>query len=239
MIYITGDTHGYPERFSFGNIPDGEWTENDYLIICGDFGYIWWGDEHPREKETDRQNLDFIAQKPYTVLFIDGNHENFDELYKYPTEERFGGPVRRIRDNIFHLERGYIYKIENKTFFTFGGAYSPDKARRVKGLSWWRQEQPTKAERERGLAALDAAGGVDYIITHTAPFSAVEKMKYFLPYAERRGFEIDNHDFELMNYFETIANNYTFNHWYFGHWHRDIKIDNRFTAVTTKFYRVE
>ena len=47
MIYITGDTHGNedirklkPESFP----PEKTLKENDYLIITGDFGGVWFGD---------------------------------------------------------------------------------------------------------------------------------------------------------------------------------------------------
>ena len=38
MIYITGDTHAEFKRFS-KKVFDA--TENDYVIICGDFGGVW------------------------------------------------------------------------------------------------------------------------------------------------------------------------------------------------------
>ena len=42
MLYITGDTHGDPLRFIEGNMPgEQEWTASDYLIVCGDFGYVF------------------------------------------------------------------------------------------------------------------------------------------------------------------------------------------------------
>ena len=40
MIYITGDTHGDFSRFtkeSLSRLPF-EITENDYVVVCGDFG---------------------------------------------------------------------------------------------------------------------------------------------------------------------------------------------------------
>lgn len=46
MIYITGDIHREqdihkinPREFTVGN----SLTENDYVIICGDFGCVWDG----------------------------------------------------------------------------------------------------------------------------------------------------------------------------------------------------
>ena len=35
----------------------------------------------------EERNLDWLEDLPFTTLFISGNHENFDLLSKYPTEE--------------------------------------------------------------------------------------------------------------------------------------------------------
>ena len=43
MIYITGDTHADFRRFTKKqrNRLPFELTENDMVIICGDFGLLW------------------------------------------------------------------------------------------------------------------------------------------------------------------------------------------------------
>ena len=43
MIYITGDTHGDLSRFD--NPLVKKLKSGDNLIICGDFGFIWEGNE--------------------------------------------------------------------------------------------------------------------------------------------------------------------------------------------------
>ena len=48
-------------------------------------------------------------------------------IAEYPLEEWHGGKVRHIvRDKVILLERGQIFNIEGKSFFTFGGASSHD-----------------------------------------------------------------------------------------------------------------
>ena len=44
MIYVTGDTHGEITRFSTRRCKTRNFrlTEKDYLIICGDFGGVWF-----------------------------------------------------------------------------------------------------------------------------------------------------------------------------------------------------
>ena len=75
MIYITGDTHSDFSRFSEDKFPiQKEMTKDDYVIICGDFGGVWtFEEESNREKEA----LDWLNEKNFTTLFVDGNHENF------------------------------------------------------------------------------------------------------------------------------------------------------------------
>ena len=43
MIYITGDTHGEFGRFSTKRLRKQgmEPGEQDYVIVCGDFGFCW------------------------------------------------------------------------------------------------------------------------------------------------------------------------------------------------------
>lgn len=83
MIYITGDTHGEIDRFSKLYLPDEQnWNNEDYLIICGDFGFIF------DNGAVENWQLDELEKKPYTILWIDGNHENFKAIDEYPVEER-------------------------------------------------------------------------------------------------------------------------------------------------------
>ena len=71
--------------------------------------------------------IDKLKKRNYTILFIDGNHENFKKLNKYNTEEWNGGKVHKIKDNIIHLTRGQIFNIDGNTFFTMGGGISHKK----------------------------------------------------------------------------------------------------------------
>jgi len=233
MIYITGDSHGDETKFTENNMPgENTWSSDDTLIVCGDFGYIWYDDTYPEGKAHFDRLLTMLESKKYTILFVDGNHENFNELYKYPEITKYGNTVRRIRSNVFHLERGRVYQIEGKTFFTFGGAYSIDKASRKENISWWPQELPSEEEYERGLASLKAVDyKVDYIVTHTAPNTALEMLKYTLHPQERNTFWLDPHDMQLRSYLDMIWYNAEFKRWYFGHWHYDKHLTDKARAL--------
>ena len=106
MIYITGNTHGDINRFETEQTK--KFTSEDYLIICGDFGFIWNGGKR------EEKQLEILSQKPYTILFVDGTHENFDLLNAYPTRQWNQGTVHEIRPNILHLMRGEIFEIDGR-----------------------------------------------------------------------------------------------------------------------------
>ena len=242
MIYVTGDTHGEMNKFSNKNAPYLQ--ANDIIIICGDFGGIWDGSK--REKYW----LDWLASKEQTFCFVDGNHENFDLLHQYPTTLWNSGYVHLVKENVIHLMRGQIYTIENKSFFTMGGASSHDiqggilelddpllksKMRklnkkqipyRINRHSWWVEELPSKDELAEGIIALELVGWqVDYIISHCAPTSIqhqIDKPPYM--------YETDR----LNQYFEEIKDKCDFKHWYFGHYHQDQSINDKFTLVYDK-----
>lgn len=64
-----------------------ELTKEDYIIICGDFGLCWAKDK------TFEYHCKNFAEKPYTILWVQGNHENYDMIGEYPLEEWHGGKV--------------------------------------------------------------------------------------------------------------------------------------------------
>lgn len=217
MIYITGDTHGDRLRFLEENMPgEDRWTKDDYLIICGDFGFVFTG------SDSEARVLDLLARKPYTICFCDGNHENFPLLCRYPEEDWHGGRVHRIRQNILHLMRGWVYSIEGRKIFAMGGAYSIDRYMRREGLSWWKEELPSPEEYHRAVKSLEECGKtVDYIVTHTAPREIIRRM----------GKQPDAHDLELTGFLEWVMYEVDFKGWFFGHWHFDREVGENFRAL--------
>ena len=71
MIYITGDTHGRLERFSFddGFRTSVSGTEN-HIIICGDFGAIW-------HQDSNRQRSRRIDMYEIIVLERSGTFQHY------------------------------------------------------------------------------------------------------------------------------------------------------------------
>lgn len=214
MLYVTGDTHGFRDRFDKDSVIERTLKEGDYLFICGDFGFCF------SETESEKMFLRELAEKPYTVCFVDGNHENFDWLDSLPVENWNNGKIHVVeRDGkgtpkVIHLMRGQVFEICNKKIFTFGGANSIDKNIRVEGKTWWRQEMPDDDEKKEGLANLEKHGfSVHFILTHAAP---EETMSYFHPYHPSEA--------PLNNYLEYIREKTCYDKWYFGHLHMDTDV---------------
>lgn len=234
-IYITGDTHADFRRFSSQYFEDKEC----YVIICGDFGGIW------NNSKTEKYWLDWLEKKKFTILFVDGNHENYDLLNTFPISDWNGGKVHIIRKNVIHLMRGQVFTIEGKRFFTFGGAQShdidagildrndPDFSAKRKKLdreralyridheSWWKEELPSEDEMNEGLKNLEKVGNdVDVVISHCAPSSIADIYS--------RGFY--KHDI-LTDYLERIKENTSFKAWFFGHYHESLMIGHKFIML--------
>lgn len=244
MIYFTGDTHAEFFRFDNGWCPV---QRGDTVIICGDFGGVW--------ADTPRHTwwLNWLAEKPYTICFADGNHENMDMLDAYPVDEWNGGKVHFIRPNVIHLMRGQIYTIENRSFFVMGGAQSHDiqdgildptdpqfKAKyqklkrrnaffRVKGVSWWEREMPSPNEYAEAEANLERVGRkVDYVISHCAPNFAQD----IISQGQMQ------HD-ELTDWLDTIVKTVTFRFWFFGHYHINRPVSSNMMALYKSIVSME
>ena len=245
MIYLTGDTHGEFRRFSRRYTEGKQQTlsKGDYVIVCGDLGLCW------ARNETFDYNCKFFKGKPFTVLWVQGNHENYDMINEFATEEWHGGKVRHIvRDKVILLERGQVFNIEGKKFFTFGGASSHDiqggvldrsdpdfrlKVRqanrqrlfyRILRETWWPQELPSEEEMQEGIENLDRVNNkVDYVITHCC----ATDIQNILDSGPGHLYEQD----VLTDYLQKIEEKISYKHWYFGHYHADRRIDGKHTVL--------
>ena len=253
MIYITGDCHSDFDRFSTRIFTEQkEMTKDDTVIICGDFGGIWYQEDSVYIRR-ENYELNYLEEKPFTTVFVDGNHENFDRLNSFPIKEWNGGLVHEIRPSVLHLIRGEVYTIEGKKFFAFGGARSHDisdgildyadedwkeKAKaldkqgkymyRIKGLSWWEQELPTEEEMQNGIENLKKHNNkVDFIITHSPSASVVALLGQGL-------YEQD----VLTRYLEDVRCNIEYTRMFSGHMHIDRQINDKDILLYEQIVRI-
>lgn len=226
MIYVTGDIHG---GFDIHKLSSKELRsaglrikKDDYVIVCGDFGLVW--DNKPEERYWRK----WLDEKPWTTLFVDGNHENFELLNTYPVEEWHGGRIHRISEKIVHLMRGNVFSLEGASFFTFGGAASHDKEWRLPGLSWWPEELPSDEELRQANDVLTQCNNqADYIISHCAPSLIQGRLN--------PTYKTDR----LTEYFEYVRETVKFKRWYFGHYHEDVDFDDGFSCLLDRVLPLE
>ena len=212
MIFITGDTHGDIDFNKLLPLKEKNLSYDDYLIICGDAGICWSKEDLPRF-------LKLYNSLGCTVLYIDGNHENFEMLNKMPVVEFGGALTHKIDEHIFHILRGEILTLEGKTFLCLGGARSTDKAYRTPYVSWWPEEMITEEDiknAEKNLAKFN--NKVDYVLTH-----CVETFTACSCLLKGRDACTD-----ALCFIDMVAE---YKHWYFGHYHFDRKIDKKRTCL--------
>lgn len=234
MIFVTGDTHaGWMERLNTSSFPEGRgMTKDDYVIILGDFG-LW------HDCREERHNLDWLDNKPFTTLFLPGNHDNYDRMDDLPEEEWNGGKVSFVNPSVICLKRGQVFTLQGRTFFVFGGASSHDisdgildpddplfkeKKRlldkkecplyRINHVSWWERELPNQEEMDEGLKNLEKHGNrVDFILTHS-PFSAALGQMSLGMYKKDK----------LTDYLQNIRETVDYKKWLFGHMHVNMNL---------------
>ena len=225
-IFVTGDVHR-SEIGKFYKFADNhkDLTKEDYLIVAGDFGAIW-------DINRDNQILSLYNDFPWTTLWVDGNHENFDLLEQYDSEEWNGGLVQRNNKSVIHLMRGQVYTIDDVTLFTMGGATSIDKQYRVEGTSWWKQEMPSNEELDTALQNLKNHNmTVDYVITHCCGNICKNRIDHMF---------MAHHDL-LNNWFDYLEHDekLQFKKWFFGHYHVDRDIDERHRCLYDNILQIK
>lgn len=212
-IFVTGDIHRLIDIRKLTDFFDehDDLTKDDHLIICGDVGVCW------NRSRKDQEVREILSGLPVTVLWIDGNHENFDLIDEYDIEMWNSGKVHFIEEDIIHLTRGQVFNIYGVKIFTFGGAYSQDKLYRTENVSWWQQEVPNEEEMSEGRYNLERNNNsVDYIITHTAPYEVLAEL----------GMDIADDEYEFVSYLDSLRCSIDFKEWYFGHLHLDKDVEN-------------
>lgn len=225
-LFFTGDTH-IPidiSKLNSHNFPiQKDLTKKDKVGINGDFGLIWNYKETglsvpscPEDTCWTKEELywyDWLNNRNFTTIWVDGNHENFDRLKKYPVEIWNGGKVHKISDSIIHLMRGEVYTINELKIFTFGGARSTDRgtatgtAKEDEGKWWWAEELPSMEEMDNAWNNLAKHNNtIDIIMTHALPDKALAFLGYY---------KFDR----LTSFLNNITETVNFDKWFSGHYH--------------------
>lgn len=166
-ILLAGDWHCQVEAAA-NAFMDADEQKVDAILHVGDFG-VWTGMAGVQFADAvawlaDRFNI--------PVFFIDGNHEDFDQIENLPLAAG-GNGLGVLRRGVYHIPRGSVWHWGGYAFAGFGGAASVDRLMRYPGRDWWPQEMPTAADLERLRDNLHEplvnGGPVDVMVTHDAP----------------------------------------------------------------------
>lgn len=215
MIYFTGDIHGYPwdvKKFC----TKMKLTEEDIVILLGDVGANYYGNERDEAMKTALSKL-----KP-TFLCIHGNHEMRPwHIEGYHLTNWKGGQVwvQDAYPNLLFAKDGEIFSLNGLNYIVIGGAYSVDKYYRLmRGYGWWEDEQPSeeiKAYVEKRLREHN----IDVVLSHTCPYK-YEPREMFLPLVDQSTVDAST---EL--WLDQIEESTDYKAWLCGHWHTDKRIE--------------
>ena len=233
-VYITGDKHR-----SFGYIEDFckkmDTNRHDILIILGDAGFNYYGDDRDDKLKKD------ISKLNITLFCIHGNKENRPQnIGTYGVRNFSGGKVlyEPKYPNIYFAIDGDVYNFDGKKYMVVGGAHSVDKIRCLEeNKPFWEDEMPDdiiKAKVEEKL--LLENNKIYGMMTHTCPIDYLptemfittrqnatikrkprksKSKKIFKP-------DIDRSTEEWLGELEKRLD---YEVWYCGHYHIDKQID--------------
>ncbi len=220
MIYITGDIHGDIKDFESRDI--SKLKKGDVLIITGDFGFIW------DNSKSELKAIKKLSKKKFTILFVEGVHENFELLNKYEKCEIFGSKALKIADNIYCLLKGEIYTIDKKQIFALGGGAVDDIFENADPDPLKCPSLPTDDELKYAVDNLQKNDKkVDLIITHEAPASVKRLI--------RRDSTIN----DLNIFLDTLLHNVWYDKWYFGSLHTDRVVSKNMECVYQEVIKVK
>ena len=138
MIYVTGNKfHATLNTFTDIRKPNGaQLNSDDILIVIGNFTIEDFLVDMDEE-------LDIIEKIiPYTIIGLSGHDGSyFGNPDKYPYEEKFGGTIKRIRNNIFQLQGGCAYLIDGKRIFVFNGGVQSNNPEFDSGVKCLKENQ--------------------------------------------------------------------------------------------------
>ena len=220
MIYITGDVHGNLSDLESRGI--SKLKKEDVLVITGDFGFIW------DNSKAEAKALKKLSKKKFTLLFVEGVHENYELLSKYDECEIFSAKAKKIADNIYCLNRGEIYTVCGKKIFALGGGGVEDIFENADTDPLKNPSLPTDNELEYAVANLQKnEKTVDLIITHEAPASVKRLI--------RRDSVIN----DLNIFLDTLLHNVWYDKWYFGSLHTDRVVSKQMECVYQQLIKVK
>lgn len=231
-FYITGDKHRNfkdVERFC----RQMNTRKKDVLIILGDAGFNYFGDER------DEMLKKAVSELNITLFCIHGNKENRPEnVGTYGIRSFCGGRVYyepRYPGILFAID-GEVYSFQGKKYIAVGGAESIDKNICIaNNKPYFDDETPSeeiKSTVEEKLLAMKHR--VYGVLSHTCPerfvpsemfLSTKKKIPGYMPGKEAKLYT-PHIERETEKWLDTIYDTLSFHEWFCGHYHVDKEIDD-------------
>jgi hypothetical protein len=153
-VAFAGDWHANT-RWAVAAVTFAAERGADVIVQLGDFGYEY------RAAFLDGLER-ALSRTGLRLLFVDGNHEDFPTLLRYPVRRN---GLRQLTSRVWHLPRGFRWVWGGVRWLALGGAHSVDRPWREPGTSWWREETVTDADMSHALAG----GPADVMVSHDCP----------------------------------------------------------------------
>lgn len=234
MIFVISDIHTSKRRLRrhcshIESRIERPLDEHDTVICLGDLFGLSSRKAPSRTSKlaADRRFIKYIETLPFNIVCIYGNHDNEKRVYRLSShdDERFGGHVRKLGENIFYLDNGQIYDIpidagnpstESVSVLALGGAfghlYRFYGASKVSEQAFYKQYLPL-------VFAIDPIK-VDYVLSHDAPTSKMGRLARSV-FGSTPASDI----------LDSIKDNVIFHEWYFGHHHLDLEPSAHFHGL--------
>lgn len=218
MVYYTGDIHGEVFRVS-EMISRYEITPNDIIVLLGDVGMNYYGNQHGDRRRKKKLNSFGIR-----ILCIHGNHEMRPETLNTYCEKQWHEGTVYVEEefpNLLFAKDGEVYDLDGCKTIAIGGAYSVDKWYRLQcDLNWFPDEQPSDAIKARVEQKLSETNWkIDIVLTHTCPYRYIPREAFL------SGVDQSTVDDSTEKWLDTIAGQLNYQAWFCGHWHIDKRID--------------
>lgn len=247
-LWVCGDIHGAHDigKLNMNSFPaQKNMSKDDFLIILGDFGLVW---DYRGESKEEKYWLEWLNNKNFTTLFVDGNHEAFSRLNTSYLEIEFhGGRAHQIRENVYHLIRGYVFELSNQKCFVMGGAKSHDIQDGIIDPANWKdgiydtgfKKTVARLNKERKLfrvkgtewwpeempSAKELIRGIENLKKDN------NKVDFIFTHCAPTSVisQMGYHDRDtLTEYFNRLSFTIEYKEWHFGHYHEDRKIAPNF-----------
>lgn len=162
-LMVTGPVYDDADFERIRENPEVAGSEkSDYLIILGGCGIT--APRRDREAEIAR-----FRDLPCSVLFLDGERDDYDFLDDHPAYPWNGGLAQTVSRGIMRLCRGQVFTIDGLRILTFGGCTTEGRDDVGKYWDWWPDQDPSQEDIDTAIS--NAGESVDYILSCDCPTS--------------------------------------------------------------------